>query len=201
MRIAIILILLAALALGAVGIKASDLHWPLSETALITVSLYGLVLVVGMGLLMLLTVLVLTLSSQQRALQQSLGAQMDQQRSLIIAQLTERFVQQAETLLEKESLDPNKRSVQRCLAVDALRGNSGRSDPNYQRLGRLFEWLAEEADAAQDDESGRRLFEPVLRHYAEIADQLCRINESDEKRLEAFLRYQPQVKESDEETA
>ncbi len=200
MRIAFILILVATLALGGVGIRVSDLSWPLSETALVTVSLYGLVLVAGMGLLALLTVLVLTLSSQQRALQQSLGTQMDQQRSLVIVQLTERFVHQAETLLEKESLDPNKRNVQRCLAVDALRGNSGRSDSNYQRLGRLFEWLAEEADAAQDDAVGKRLFEPVLRHYAEIADQLCRINETDEKRLEAFLRYQPQVEKSDEET-
>nr|WP_299242102.1 hypothetical protein [uncultured Halomonas sp.] len=199
MRIAIIFILLATLALGAAGITASDLHWPLTQDALITVSLYGLVLVAAMGLLALMTALVLTLSSQQRALQQSLDAQMDQQRYLVIVQLTERFVHQAETLLEKESLDPNKRSVQRCLAVDALRGNSGRSDPNYQRLARLFEWLAEEVDAARDDDSSRRLFEPMLRHYAEIADQLCRISETDEKRLEAFLRYQPQVEKRDEE--
>ncbi|WP_227369957.1 hypothetical protein [Halomonas sp. M20] len=199
MRIAIILILLTTLALGAAGITVSGLHWPLTQGALITVSLYGLVLVAGMGLLTLVTVLVLTLSSQQRALQQSLDAQMDQQRGLVLVQLTERFVHHAEALLEKESLDPNKRSVQRCLAVDALRGNSGRSDPNYQRLGRLFEWLAEE-EAAQDDASSKRLFEPLLRHYAEIADQLCRINETDEKRLEAFLRYQPQVKQSGEET-
>ncbi|MGC3874743.1 hypothetical protein ACPF7Z_15890 [Halomonas sp. GXIMD04776] len=198
-RIAVILIVLVTLTLGAGGIVVSDLHWPLSQSALITVSLYALVLIAGMGLLALLAGLLITLGAQQRALQQSLAAQWDQQHCLLIVQLTERFVHQAETLLEKESLDPNKRSVQRCLAVDALRGNSGRGDPNYQRLGRLFEWLAEEEAAVQDDASSKRLFEPVLRHYAEIADQLCRINETDEKRLGAFLRHQPQVEKSGEE--
>lgn len=201
MKTAIVVVVLATLALGALGIKASDLDWPVAPDALVPLGLYALALIAGMGLLVLLAALVAHQSTQQRALLQSLDMQRRQQRSLETAQLMERFVHQAELLLDKDSLDPNKRSVQRCLAIDALRGNSGRGDPNYQRLGRLFEWLADEADEAKGDITRQRLIDPVLRQYAEIADQLCRIGEADEERLAPFLRYQPQPPRISEESA
>ncbi|GHA96689.1 hypothetical protein [Modicisalibacter luteus] len=192
MRIAIVIVVLATLALGASGIAVSDLSWPLSSDALVSLGFFALALIVGMSVLLLLVALVSHQGRQQRSLLESLDAQRRQQRSLETAQLMEHFVHQAELLLEKDSLDPNKRSVQRCLAVDALRGNTGRGDPNYHRLGRLFEWLADEADEAKGDGARMRLIDPVLRQYAEIAEQLCRIGEVDEERLVAFLRFQPQ---------
>lgn len=192
MRIAIVIVVLTTLTLGALGIAVSDLSWPLSPDALVSLGLFALALVAGMGVLLLLVTLVGHQGRQQRSLLESLDAQRRQQRSLEAAQLMRHFVHQAETLLEKDSLDPNKRSVQRCLAVDALRGNTGRGDPNYHRLGRLFEWLADEADEAKGDTARTRLIDPVLRQYAEIAEQLCRIGEADEERLAAFMRFQPQ---------
>lgn len=200
MRIAIAVVILATLALGALGIAATDLAWPLSPDALVSLGFFALALIAGMGLLLLLVALVAHQGVQQRALLQSQEALRRQQRSIETSQLMERFVHQAEILLEKDSLDPNKRSVQRCLAVDALRGNSGRGDPNYHRLGRLFEWLADEADEAKGDTARRRMIDPVLRQYAEIADQLCRIGEAEEGRLAAFLRFQPQSQRPDEAT-
>ncbi|SFH18255.1 hypothetical protein [Modicisalibacter xianhensis] len=192
MRIAIVIVVLATLALGALGIAQSDLSWPLAPESLVSLGLFGLALIAGMGVLLLLVTLVAHQGRQQRSLLDSLDAQRRQQRSLETAQLMRHFVHQAEALLEKDSLDPNKRSVQRCLAVDALRGNTGRGDPNYHRLGRLFEWLADEADEAKSDGARTRLIDPVLRQYAEIAEQLCRIGEADEERLAAFMRFQPQ---------
>lgn len=196
-RTAIVIVVLTTLALAALGIAASDLSWPLPVARLVPLSLYALALVAGMGLLILLIALVVNQNAQQRALLASIDAQRREQRGRETAQLMERFVHQAERLLDKESLDPNKRSVQRCLAIDALRGNSGRGDPNYQRLGQLFEWLANEADEARGDGARLRLIEPVLRQYAEIADQLCRVGEANEERLTTFLRYQPQPRIAD----
>nr|WP_297459856.1 hypothetical protein [uncultured Halomonas sp.] len=198
MRTPIVFVVLATLALAALGIAASDLGWPIPVAMLVPLSFYALALTAGMGLLILLIVLVNTQGTQQRALLASLDAQRREQRSMEVAQLMERFVNQAERLLDKESLDPNKRSVQRCLAIDALRGNTGRGDPNYQRLGQLFEWLAIEADDAKGDGPRLRLIEPVLRQYAEVADQLCHVGEANEERLKAFLRYQPQPSRASE---
>lgn len=199
-RTPIVVVVLATLGLAGLGIVASDLRWPISPDTLVPLSLAAMALIAGMGLLILVVVLVSHQSTQQQALLQNMDAQRQQQRSLETAQLMECFVHQAERLLEKDSLDPNKRSVQRCLAIDALRGNSGRGDPNYQRLGRLFEWLADEADDAKNDPARRRLIDPVLRQYAEVADQLCRVGEVNEERLTAFLRHQPRPLAVQEET-
>lgn len=201
MRTPIVFVVLATLALATLGIVASDLSWPLPVAMLVPLSFYALALAAGMGLLILLIVLVTNQGAQQRALLASLDAQRREQRGMEVAQLMERFVHQAERLLDKDSLDPNKRSVQRCLAIDALRGNTGRGDPNYQRLGQLFEWLAAEAEDAQGDGPRLRLIEPVLRQYAEVADQLCRVGDADEERLKAFLRYQPQPLRVNDEDA
>lgn len=195
----IIIAVLATLAVGVLGIVASQPHWPLPAQALAAYGVYALALVGALGLVILLIVLVSQLRNQQRALLQNLTDQQASQRGAETAQLMERFVYQAELLLEKDSLDPNKRSVQRCLAIDALRGNTGRGDPNYHRLARLFEWLAGEFEEAREDAARRRLIEPVLRQYAEIADQLCRVGEADATRLEAFLRFQPQAVTADAE--
>ncbi|WP_129141181.1 hypothetical protein [Modicisalibacter coralii] len=195
----IVIAVLATLAVGILGIVASQPHWPLSAQALAAYGVYALALVGALGLVVMLILLVSQLRGQQRALLQSLTDQQANQRGVQTAQLMDRFVHQAEALLEKDSLDPNKRSVQRCLAIDALRGNTGRGDPNYHRLARLFEWLAGEFETAHEDAAGRRLIEPVLRQYAEIADQLCRVGEADSTRLEAFLRFQPPAVTADAE--
>ncbi|MHB0775778.1 hypothetical protein [Halomonas sp. WWR20] len=184
-------IVFATLMLGGLGLAASELSWPLPVSVLPSLGLYAVALGVVMALLILLIVLTQGLTAQQRALHVSLENQMRQQRTTEMAQLMERFVHQAEALLDKDSLDPNKRSVLRCLAIDALRGNTGRGDPNYTRLARLFEWLAEEADEAQDDSARLRIADPVLRQYAEIADQLCHVGESTAERMAPFLRHQP----------
>ncbi|WP_163649584.1 hypothetical protein [Modicisalibacter sp. 'Wilcox'] len=190
----VVIIVLATLALAGLGVMASAPRWPLPAEALAAYGGYALALVAAMGVLILLVMLAHQQRLQQRALTRSLELQQAQQRGLETTQLMERFVHQAELLLERESLDPNKRSVLRCLSIDALRGNTGRGDPNYHRLARLFEWLAQEAEAAGQDPVRQRLMEPVLRQYAEIADQLCHVGEADPTRLEPFLRFQPQAR-------
>lgn len=186
-----VLIVTATLAVGGLGIFSSGLDWPLAPDQLPPLGMYVLALVAGMSLLLMLASLLTGLRNQHRALAISLEAQNRQLRAAETAQLMERFVHQAEALLDKESLDPNKRSILRCLAVDALRGNTGRGDPNISRLGRLFEWLADEADEARGDATRMRLIDPVLRQYAEIASQLCQVGECEDERLAAFLRHQP----------
>lgn len=186
-----VLIVTATLAVGGLGIFSSGLGWPLAPDQLPPLGMYVLALVAGMSLLLMLASLLTGLRNQHRALTISLEAQNRQLRAAETAQLMERFVHQAEALLDKESLDPNKRSILRCLAVDALRGNTGRGDPNISRLGRLFEWLADEADEARGDATRMRLIDPVLRQYAEIASQLCQVGECEDERLAAFLRHQP----------
>ncbi|WP_136069316.1 hypothetical protein [Modicisalibacter radicis] len=187
----IVFVVIATLLLGGLGVVASDPGWPLDADILALLAAYGLALVATMGVVILLIVIVAQQRRQQQTLIESLAGQQRQQRSLETAQLMERFVHQAEMLLEKESLDPNKRSVQRCLGIDALRGNTGRGDPNYHRLARLFEWLADTADEARGDPAQYRLIEPLLRQYAEIADQLCRVGEVQQERLAPLLRFQP----------
>ncbi|MBZ9537386.1 hypothetical protein [Modicisalibacter tunisiensis] len=196
----VVIIVLATLALGGLGVMASAPSWPLPADTLAAYGGYALALVAAMGVLILLVMLAHQQRLQQRALTRSLELQQAQQRGLETTQLMERFVHQAELLLERESLDPNKRSVLRCLSIDALRGNTGRGDPNYHRLARLFEWLAQEAEAAGQDPVRQRLMEPVLRQYAEIADQLCHVGEADPTRLEPFLRFQPQARPEAERT-
>ncbi|GAB6874457.1 hypothetical protein [Halomonas shantousis] len=190
-------IVLATLAFGSLGLAASELTWPLAASMLPWLGLYAVALVIVMALLILLVGLAQGLAAQQRALHASLENQMRQQRTMEMAQLMERFVHQAESLLDKDSLDPNKRSVLRCLAIDALRGNTGRGDPNYTRLARLFEWLADEAGQARDDTARLRIATPVLRQYAEIAEQLCQVGESDHQRLAPFLAHQPRSEDRD----
>ncbi|MCD6007477.1 hypothetical protein [Halomonas sp. IOP_31] len=187
----IVFVVVATLLLGGLGIVASAPSWPLAPDTLALFGVYGLALVAAMGLVVLLVVIVAQQRHQQQTLIESLAGQQRQQRSLETAQLMERFVHQAEMLLAKDSLDPNKRSVQRCLGLDALRGNSGRGDPNYHRLARLFEWLADTADEARNDPAQYRLIEPILRQYAEIADQLCRVGEVQAERLAPLLQFQP----------
>ncbi|APX94007.1 hypothetical protein BWR19_14290 [Halomonas sp. 1513] len=187
----LVLIVVAALALGGLGLSLSDLRLPLGAEDLVALAVYGLAVTGLLCLLMLVASLVSGLRVQQAALIQSLETQSRQLRAAEAAQLMERFVHQAEALLDKESLDPNKRSVLRCLAVDAMRGNTGRGDPNIARLGRLFEWLAGEAEQASGDSARLGLIDPVLRQYAEIAEQLCQVGECDAERMAVFLRHQP----------
>lgn len=191
-RLALMLAILFAIALlGGVLLSATDLAWPLPPSALIPLGAF----VLALGALAILALLGLALwqqlSQQQRALHDSLDALSHHGRTQTTALLAEHFMQHAERLLEKEGLDPNKRNVLRCLSIDALRGNSGRGDPNYARLARLFEWFDGEARATDDGVERRRLLVPVLMQYAEIADQLCRVGESDAERLREFLRHQP----------
>lgn len=187
----ILLATTVTLGLGALGLVFSELRLPLDGRELVAVSLYALVLAALFSLLLLVGLLLTGLRAQHAALTRSLEVQSRQLRAAEAAQLMERFVHQAESLLDKESLDPNKRSVLRCLAVDAMRGNTGRGDPNVSRLGRLFEWLAGEAEQAQGDTARLGLIDPVLRQYAEIAEQLCQVGECDPERLAVFLRHQP----------
>ncbi|MBD3895732.1 hypothetical protein IEI94_07680 [Halomonas sp. ML-15] len=187
----LVLIVVVALALGGLGLSLSELRLPLGPQELVALAVYGLAVAGLICLLTLVASLVSGLRIQQLALNQSLETQSRQLRTAEAAQLMERFVHQAEALLDKESLDPNKRSVLRCLAVDAMRGNSGRGDPNISRLGRLFEWLASEAELASDDSARLSLIDPVLRQYAEIAEQLCQVGECDTERMAVFLRHQP----------
>lgn len=191
----ILLATTVTLGLGALGLVFSELRLPLDGRELVAVSLYALVLAALFSLLLLVGLLLTGLRAQHAALTRSLEVQSRQLRAAEAAQLMERFVHQAESLLDKESLDPNKRSVLRCLAVDAMRGNTGRGDPNVSRLGRLFEWLAGEAEQAQGDTARLGLIDPVLRQYAEIAEQLCQVGECDPERLAVFLRHQPRPSE------
>ncbi|GHC18085.1 hypothetical protein [Aidingimonas halophila] len=188
----IILSIAAGLGLGTAGVMMSDLQWPLSADQLVSAGLFSLTTLVMAGLLFMMGVLIAGLRTQQQAVSAGLEAHNRQLRAAETAQLMERFIHQAEALLDKESLDPNKRSVLRCLAIDALRGNTGRGDPNIGRLARLFEWLASEAELHRNDDTRMRLIDPVLRQYAEIAEQLCHVGEGDPERLAIFLRYQPQ---------
>lgn len=188
---AITLILVLTLSLGGLGLALSDLRPPFNSQELMVLSIYGLAIAGLSSLLLLVTSLITGLRFQQAALSQSLAVQSRQLRAAETAQLMERFVHQAEALLDKESLDPNKRSVLRCLTIDAMRGNTGRGDPNITRLGRLFEWLADEAEQATGDSARLGLIDPVLRQYAEIAEHLCQVGESTPERLAVFLRHQP----------
>ncbi|EPC01158.1 hypothetical protein L861_11325 [Litchfieldella anticariensis FP35 = DSM 16096] len=197
----IMLIVVVTLAMGALGIAASDLGWPLNPEHLAPLGLFALALAAVMSLLIMMAALISGLRTQHKVLASSLEAQHRQLRAAETAQLMERFVHQAEALLDKESLDPNKRSVLRCLAIDALRGNTGRGDPNVARLGRLFEWLANEAEEAKGDATRMRLIDPILRQYAELASQLCQVGECEDERLAAFLRHQPRRLSVDEEKA
>ncbi|SDL38001.1 hypothetical protein SAMN05192555_10471 [Franzmannia pantelleriensis] len=185
------LIIVVALGLAGLGLSLSELRLPLGPHELVALAVYGLAVAGLICLLALVASLVGGLRAQQTALTQSLETQSRQLRAAEAAQLMERFVHQAEALLDKESLDPNKRSVLRCLAVDAMRGNTGRGDPNISRLGRLFEWLAGEAEQASGDSARLGLIDPVLRQYAEIAEQLCQVGECDAERMAVFLRHQP----------
>ena len=184
-------VLLATALLGGALLSVTDLAWPLPPSALIPLGAF----VLALGALAILALLGLAfwqqLVQQQRALRDSLDALAHHGRTQTTALLAEHFMQHAERLLAKEGLDPNKRKVLRCLSIDALRGNSGRGDPNYARLARLFEWFDGEARATDDGVERRRLLVPVLMQYAEIADQLCRVGESDAERLREFLRHQP----------
>lgn len=184
MKTPIFIVVIAVLALATLGFLGEHLSVGNASSPVV---LIGIALIIAS---------VLFIALQQYALLRHLSAQ---QRSQQTAQLMERFVHQAELLLDKDSLDPNKRSVQRCLAVDALRGNSGRGDPNYHRLGRLFEWLADEANDAKGDTARRRLIDPLLRQYSEIAEQLCHIGECSAERLAAFLHYRPRPATEEEE--
>ncbi|MFC3284913.1 hypothetical protein [Litchfieldella rifensis] len=184
-------IVIATLLLGALGIAASDIAWPLPAEQLAPLGIFALALAAVMSLLIMVATLMAGLRTQHKALATSLECQGRQLRAAETAQLMERFVHQAEALLDKESLDPNKRSVLRCLAIDALRGNTGRGDPNIARLGRLFEWLASEAEEAKSDATRMRLIDPILRQYAELAGQLCQVGECEDERLAVFLRHQP----------
>lgn len=194
-------IVIATLAIAGLALAGSGMRWPPSPQDLAPLGTFGLTLVAAMSLLLLLVALLHGLRSQQRALTMSLDAQYRQLRAAETAHLMDRFVHQAEALLDKESLDPNKRTVLRCLAVDALRGNTGRGDPNVARLGRLFEWLADEADEAKGDKTRMRLIDPILRQYAELASQLCQVGECEAERLAAFLRHQPKRVEAASEEA
>ncbi|WP_110643333.1 hypothetical protein [Salinicola sp. CPA57] len=187
--IALIIIVLLALAVG--GVLASDLGWPLPVHALAPLGVYLLTLVLAGWLCVQLVVLVKGLKRQQQALIESQDAVRRQLEAAELSQLMGQFVQHAEALLDKESLDPNKRSVMRCLAIDALRGNSGRGDVNYTRLARLFEWLDAEAERHENDAHRLQLMLPTLMQYAEIAWQLCQIGESQKERLSRFLNHQP----------
>ncbi|WP_179208971.1 hypothetical protein, partial [Salinicola salarius] len=73
-------------------------------------------------------------------------------------------------------------------------------DPNYTRLARLCEWLADEAEAAQDDVACSCLIDPVLHQYVETAEQLCQAGESTPERLTLFLRHQPRLATRDTTT-
>lgn len=188
---ALISIVVATFAMGALGLAASDLVWPLPAEQLAPLGIFALALAAAMSLLVMVATLIAGLRAQHKTLVMSLESQSRQLRAAETAQLMERFVHQAEALLDKESLDPNKRSVLRCLAIDALRGNTGRGDPNIARLGRLFEWLASEAEEAKGDATRMRLIDPILRQYAELAGQLCQVGECEDERLAVFLRHQP----------
>ncbi len=122
--ISIALIIIVLLALAAGGVLASDLRWPLPADALAPLGLYLLTLVLAGWLCVQLVILVRGLTRQQQALIESQDAVRRQLEAAELSQLMSQFVQHAEALLDKEGLDPNKRSVMRCLAVDALRGNS-----------------------------------------------------------------------------
>ncbi|WP_277809833.1 hypothetical protein [Chromohalobacter canadensis] len=184
-------VLLATALLGGALLMATDLDWPLPPSALIPLGAF----VLALGALAILALLGLAfwqqLVQQQRALRDSLDALAHHGRTQTTALLAEHFMQHVERLLEKEGLDPNKRNVLRCLSIDALRGNSGRGDPNYARLARLFEWFDGEARATDDGVERRRLLVPVLMQYADVAVQLCRVGESEEERLGEFLSHQP----------
>lgn len=199
-RLALILAILFTIALlGGVLLSATDLAWPLPPSALIPLGAF----ILALGALAILALLGLALwqqlSQQQRALHDSLDALSHHGRTQTTALLAEHFMQHAERLLEKEGLDPNKRNVLRCLSIDALRGNSGRGDPNYARLARLFEWFDGEARATGDNAERQRLLVPVLMQYAEIADQLCRVGESEPERVGEFLSHQPPPTPQNEE--
>ncbi|GHB16169.1 hypothetical protein [Salinicola rhizosphaerae] len=188
LSIALIVVVLLATAAG--GMLASDLAWPLPTQALAPLGLYLLALVLAGWLCVQLIILTRGLGQQQQALQESQRAVQRQLESAELSQLMGQFVQHAETLLEKESLDPNKRNVMRCLAVDALRGNTGRGDVNYTRLARLFEWLNTEAQRHEQDAHRLQLMRPTLMQYAETAAQLCRVGESQPEKLGRFLAHQ-----------
>lgn len=199
-RLALILAILFTIALlGGVLLSATDLAWPLPPSALIPLGAF----ILALGALAILALLGLALwqqlSQQQRALHDSLEALSHHGRTQTTALLAEHFMQHAERLLEKEGLDPNKRNVLRCLSIDALRGNSGRGDPNYARLARLFEWFDGEARATGDNAERQRLLVPVLMQYAEIAVQLCRVGESEPERVGEFLSHQPPPTPQNEE--
>lgn len=199
-RLALMLAILFAIALlGGVLLSATDLAWPLPPSALIPLGAF----ILALGALAILALLGLALwqqlSQQQRALHDSLEALSHHGRTQTTALLAEHFMQHAERLLEKEGLDPNKRNVLRCLSIDALRGNSGRGDPNYARLARLFEWFDGEARATGDNAERQRLLVPVLMQYAEIAVQLCRVGESEPERVGEFLSHQPPAATQNEE--
>ncbi|WP_251977922.1 hypothetical protein [Salinicola avicenniae] len=195
--IALIVILLLAMAGG--GILASDLSWPLPAEALAPLGLYLLALVLAGWLCVQLVILVRGLSRQQQALTDSQQAVRHQLEAAELSQLMGQFVRHTEALLDKESLDPNKRSVMRCLAIDALRGNRGRGDVNYTRLARLFEWLDDEAKRHEHDHHRLQLMLPTLMQYADIAWQLCQIGESQTDKLSRFLAHRPAPPPRDDE--
>ncbi|WFF40441.1 hypothetical protein EVC62_02400 [Salinicola endophyticus] len=189
--VSIALIVIVMLALCGLGLYASDLHWPLPPAALAPLGLFLLSVVLAGWLCLTLVLVARGQLQQQRALHESQQAVQRQLEAAELTQLMSQFSRHAEALLDKESLDPNKRSVMRCLAVDALRGNSGRGDTTYTRLARLFEWLDTEAARQAQDPHRQRLMLPTLMQYAEIAGQLCRVGESQPEKLAHFLAHQP----------
>jgi|GEM_PF-1562159 len=197
--ISIALIIIVLLAVAAGGVIASDLRWPLPAQALAPLGVYLLTVVLAGWLCVQLVVLVRGLMRQQQALIESQDAVRRQLEAAELSQLMGQFVQHAEALLDKESLDPNKRNVMRCLAIDALRGNRGRGDANYTRLAQLFEWLDAEAQRHENDAHRLQLMLPTLMQYAEIAWQLCQIGESQTERLSRFLQHQPAPPSRDDE--
>ncbi|WP_110668857.1 hypothetical protein [Salinicola halophilus] len=195
----IVALIVALLALAAGGVIASELTWPLAPQALAPLGIYLLALTLAGWLCVQLVLLTRGLARQQRALAESQQAVREQLESAELAQLVQQFISHAEGLLDKESLDPNKRSVMRCLSVDALRGNAGRGDVTYTRLARLFEWLDDEAARHEHQPHRQRLMTPTLMHYAEIAWQLCRVGECQPESLGQFLRHRPTPPARDDE--
>jgi len=189
--VSIALIVIVLLALAAGGVLASEVRWPLPSEALAPLGIYLLTLVLAGWLCVQLVILVRGLSRQQQALIESQQTVRRQLEAAELSQLMAQFAQHTEALLDKESLDPNKRSVMRCLAIDALRGNSGRGDVTYTRLARLFEWLDREVAHHATDAHRQRLMAPTLMQYAEIARQLCQVGESQPEKLSHFLQHQP----------
>ncbi|WP_157956832.1 hypothetical protein [Salinicola aestuarinus] len=187
----IVVLVVTLLALAAGGVIASDLTWPLAPQALAPLGIYLLALTLAGWLCIQLVILTRGLARQQEALSESQQAVREQLESAELAQLVQQFISHTEALLDKESLDPNKRSVMRCLSVDALRGNAGRGDVTYTRLARLFEWLDDEAARHEQEPHRQRLMTPTLMHYAEIAWQLCRVGECQPDHLGQFLRHRP----------